>query len=78
MRPITIVDPANVTAALMEIERASHDADIVEMAQNFSPDTQSFTATYTINTTTPSLANIANFIATFLTVLQKGGLNRTQ
>jgi hypothetical protein len=35
MRPVTL-NQNNVPASLNEIERASHDADIVELAQNFT------------------------------------------
>ena len=74
MRPVTI-NSHNVQAALNEIEQASHQADLVEVAKNFNPDVPTFTPTYTINTTAPTAANIANFIATLITVMQRGGLN---
>lgn len=77
MRPVTIFDKANVLAALTELERASHEADLTEIAQAFTADTASFTPTFQLNTITPSAANIANFLATLLTAMQKGGTNRT-
>ncbi len=76
MRPVT-ADPSNVFAALNELIRASHENDLVEIAQNFKPDVASFTPTFTLNTTAPSLSNIANFLATFITAMKRGGVNRT-
>ena len=74
MRPVTL-NPHNIQASLNEIEQASHQADLVEISKNFAPDVPTFTPTYTINTTAPTAANIANFIATLITVMQRGGLN---
>jgi hypothetical protein len=76
MRPVTI-NTNDVAGALIELMRASHENDIVDLAQNFKPDVAGFTPTYTIDTTTPSAANIANFLATLITVMQRGAINRT-
>lgn len=76
MRPVTL-NPNNVAASLNEIQRASHEADLTEIAMTFQTDVASFTPTYTLNTTSPSAANIADFLATLLTAMQKGGVHRT-
>lgn len=76
MRPVTL-DINNVRAALLELERASHEADTTEIAQNFTVDDPAFTPEYEVNTTTPTAANVAAVLATLITVLTKGGLNRT-
>ena len=75
MRPVTI-NPDNVKAALVEIQSASHDADIVEIAQNFVLS-GTLTPTYTLNLTSPTAANIAAVLGTLLLAFQKGGVNRT-
>lgn len=75
MRPVTI-NTNNVPAALAEIERASHESDTTEIAQNFTFDA-AFTQTLQLLTGTPTLANTNAVLATLLQILQKGGLNRT-
>lgn len=76
MRPVEInVD--NPREALLEIQRASHDADITEIAQNFTVDNPAFTEALTLNTTAPTVQNLADVLATLLTIMQKGGLNRS-
>lgn len=75
MRRVTI-NPRNVPASLTELERASAENDIVEMAQNFNVS-GAYTATYTLNVAAPTAANIAAFLATLIDTLKKGGLNRT-
>lgn len=75
MRPVTI-NPNNVAASLDEIQRASHENDLVEIAQNFSMS-GTFTPTYVLNLSSPSAANVAAVLATLIQVFQKGGLNRT-
>lgn len=76
MRPVT-VNTNDLHSAVVELMRASHENDLIDIAQNFKPDVASFTPTFTINTATPTAANIANFLATFVTVMQRGGVNRT-
>lgn len=75
MRPVTI-NPQNVSAALQEIQTASHEADVVEIGQNFTFDA-SFATTLQLAVAAPSLANTNAVLATLLQILQKGGLNRT-
>jgi hypothetical protein len=76
MRPVTL-NIGNVAGALDEIQRASHEADTTEIAQNFKVDVENFPQTFVINVTTPSVENVALVLATFIQILQKGGLNRT-
>lgn len=75
MRPVTL-NPTNVAAALTEIERASHENDIVEVAQNYSL-TGTLVPTRVLNVAAPTAANVAAVLATLLDDLKKGGLNRT-
>lgn len=75
MRPVTL-NPDNVRASLQEIERASHENDAVEIAQNFSMS-GTLTPTRVLSLTAPSLANIAAVLGTLISDMQKGGLNRT-
>lgn len=75
MRPVTI-NPNNVGAALDEIQRASHEGDLVEIAQNFTI-TGTLTETTALNVSSPTAANIAAVLGTLITIMQKGGLNRT-
>ena len=58
------------------IFRASQDADIVDLAQAFTIS-GTFTPTTTLNVTSPTAANIAAVLATFLLYCQSGGPNRT-
>jgi hypothetical protein len=85
MRPVTIntgaKDPA-VAAALAEIQRASHEADLMEIFQNFT-----IIGTFTVNRTLvtassvsplPSTLNdVVNFLCTMISDIKTGGLNRT-
>lgn len=76
MRPVTI-NPYNVPAALQEIERASHDGDIVEIAQNFT-FSGTVTSMMVLNMgAAASASNCAAVLATLLQIMQRGGLNRT-
>ncbi|MGA2129172.1 MAG: hypothetical protein ABSG76_23825 [Xanthobacteraceae bacterium] len=80
MRPVTlnlgaIKDPA-VVAALREVMMSSNLNDIVKIAQNYTI-TGTLTVTRTLNVSTATQTQIANFIGTFITDLQKGGANRT-
>lgn len=58
------------------IFKASRDADLVDIAQAFSI-TGNFTETRVLNVTSPTTANIAAVLATFLRDCQRGGQNRT-
>lgn len=75
MRPVTI-NPSDPQSALAEIQRASHENDLVEAAQNFSFDAPP-TETLTLQVGAPSLANTNAVLATLLQIHQRGGLNRT-
>lgn len=65
-----------VEEALREIERASYE-DIAEVADGFSI-TGSFTETRILDVSSPSTANIAAFLATFITDLKKRGIHKTE
>jgi hypothetical protein len=75
MRPVTL-GHRDVDADLREIERASHEGEMVEIAQNFSVNGP-FVQTFILNTNPPTTTNIVAVLATFIQVLQRGGLNRT-
>jgi hypothetical protein len=75
MRPVTL-NPQNPQSALAEIQRASHENDLAEIAQSFSI-IGTVTPTTALNVTSPTLANIANFVATLVQAMQRGGINRT-
>ncbi len=75
MRPVTL-NPNNPTSAFREIQTASHEADVVEIAQNFS-FTGTPTSTTNLNVSAPTVANVAAVLATLLQIMQKGGASRT-
>ena len=75
MRPVTI-NTQNSQAALSEIQSASHENDVGEIAQNFS-FTGVPTDTLDLNVSAPTLANTNAVLATLLGIMQRGGLNRT-
>ncbi len=75
MRPVTI-NVHDPRTALEEIQRASHEADLTEIAQNFS-STGTLTETFAVNLSSPTAANVAAVLATLIAVLQRGGPNRT-
>lgn len=75
MRPVTL-NPDNVKASLIELERASHESDLTEIAQNFTLS-GTLTPTYTLNLAAPTAANIAAVLGTLILAMQKGGINRT-
>lgn len=75
MRPCTI-NPHNVMASLTEIERASHECDITELAQAFTI-TGVYTPTRALDVSTATLPDLLAFIATWVTDRQRGGQNRT-
>lgn len=75
MRPVT-VNSSDIKSALEEIQRASHENDTVEIAQNFILS-GTLTPTYTLNLAAPTAANIAAVLGTLILALQKGGINRT-
>jgi hypothetical protein len=69
------LDPA-VRAALLEIERASHDDNIIDMLAPFEI-TGAFTETRTLDVGTSTLTETQEFIATLISDLKRGGQNRT-
>jgi len=80
VRPVSlnlgaIRDPA-VVAALREIMMSSNLNDIVKIAQNYTI-TGTLTTTRTLNVSTATQTQIASFLGTLITDLQKGGANRT-
>jgi hypothetical protein len=76
MQPVTI-NPSNVQEALRELMRASQVNDVVDISQNFSLS-GTLTDTTTLNLSAPTAANVAAVLGTLLTIMQKGGINRTQ
>lgn len=75
MRPVTLYN-LNANASFSEIERASHENDVVEIAQNFTFDA-AVTQAFQLMVAAPTLANTNAVLATLLQIMQKGGLNRT-
>jgi len=75
MRPVTL-PYGDIQASLRELERASHENDVVDIAQNFTI-TGNFAQTTNLNVGSPSLANIAAVLATLIVTMQRGGFNRT-
>lgn len=65
-----------IMSAIRQIERASNEADITIIAQNFAI-TGAFTPTRTLDAGSPTLANVVAVLATLLQDFQKGGANRT-
>lgn len=63
--------------AVSELLRASAEVDMTDIAQGFDVDDPSFTETRTLNVTAPTAANIADFLATFLYDLKRGGKHRS-
>lgn len=75
MRPVTlhVNDPQS---ALQEIERASHENDVGEIANNFVLS-GAYTANRSFDASAATLAELRVIVATLLADLQKGGMNRT-
>jgi hypothetical protein len=70
------LNPQNPQACFREIERASHENDVLDIAQAFS-FTGTPVQTTTLNVSAPTLANTNAVLATLLQIMQKGGLHRT-
>lgn len=68
--------PPNIQAIFNEIFSASQENDTADLANAFTIS-GSFTATRTLNVTSPTVANIAAVLATLITDLQRGGTNKT-
>ena len=69
------VQDRNVRALFDEIFRASTENDTVDISQAFTIK-GTFTATRTLNVTSPTIANVAAVLATLIQDLQRGGTNR--
>lgn len=68
--------PPEIQRIFNLIFAASRDADLVDISQAFEI-TGTFTETRILNVSSPTLANIAAVLATFLADCQRGGQNRT-
>jgi dihydroorotate dehydrogenase len=75
MRPVT-VNPNNTLTSLNELGQASHENDVVDIAQNFNM-IGTLTQTTDLNLSSPTVANCAAVLGTLLEIMQKGGINRT-
>lgn len=78
-----ISQPQNLQGLPLQIQKlfnlifaASRDADLVDIAQNYTI-TGTFTPTRNLNVTSPTTANIAAVLATLISDFQAGGPNRT-
>lgn len=80
MRPLYLGQmhgiPQEIQNVFNEIEKASKEADVIEIGQGFTFN-GSFTETRELNVTSPSAANIAAVLATLISDLQRGGANKT-
>lgn len=68
--------PPNIQALFNQIIKASQSGDNTDIGGAFTI-TGTYTVTRNLNVTSPSLANIANVLATLLADLKAGGANRT-
>jgi hypothetical protein len=81
MRRVNFTNTGNIKdpdakAAILAIIRASAEVDLTDIIAPYTI-TGDFTETRDLNVTTPSLANIAAVIATFITDCKRGGQFRT-
>lgn len=70
-----IKDPP-VKTALAELENASAENDLLDIANAFSMN-GAYTPTRILNVTSPTAANIAAVLATLIDDFRRGGQNRT-
>lgn len=70
-----ITDP-NARAAVQAIELASAEVDLTDISNAFTVS-GTYTQTRTLNVTTPTLANIAAVLATFIDDCKRGGQYRS-
>lgn len=75
MQPVA-TNTKNVQAALQALQNASQQNDVGTTANNFTLS-GTLTETFTLNLSSPTAANLAAVLGTLLTILQKGGINRT-
>jgi len=73
---IGFVQDQAVKDSLREIELASAEVDLTDIANAFTVS-GAYTRTTTLNVTSPTVANIAAFLATFIDDCKRGGANRT-
>lgn len=62
--------------ALRELALASAEVDLTDISNAFTIS-GAYTPTRTLNVTTPTLANLVAFVATFIDDCKRGGTNRT-
>lgn len=74
----TSKEMAWVFEQLKEVERASQEADVGEIADQFTITgyTPPFVPTYALNLSTATATDVANVVATFLIALKKRGTKR--
>jgi hypothetical protein len=70
-----ITDP-NARAAVQAIELASAEVDLTDISNAFTVS-GTYTQTRTLNVTSPTLANIAAVLATFIDDCKRGGQYRS-
>lgn len=70
-----ITDPST-RAALQALELASAEVDLTDISNAFTVS-GTYTQTRTLNVTTPTLANIAAVLATFIDDCKRGGQYRS-
>jgi len=75
MRRVTI-NPHDPTAALTEVQTASGENDLIDIANSFTM-TGTLTETTVLNLSSPTAANLAAVLGTLLSIMQRGGINRT-
>lgn len=73
---IGFVKDPSVRDALNEIQLASAEVDLTDIANTFIVS-GSYTRTTTLNVTSPTLANAVAFLATFIDDCKRGGANRS-
>jgi hypothetical protein len=81
MRPVKLHELGNikdtpVATALREIELASAEVDLTDIAIAFTIS-GTYTPTRTLNVTSPTLANAVAVLATFIDDCKRGGPNRS-
>ena len=65
-----------VEQCFAEIERSSYNLDARQIAQDFTVTNS--TPLRSLDASTATLADLRNFVATFITDLKQGGMKKTQ
>ena len=73
---VGLVKDDAVRSALKEIEGASAEFNLLDIASAFSMN-GTYTQTRVLNVTSPTLANAVAFLATFIDDCKRGGANRS-